>query len=357
MQMQGKTKLGPHTLRSRRKAENCSIEHCRWSAGERWRRWPHRPGLVKLQEASCKELVLRESWCWSTEGLRCTEYCLQLKIGTAVAAGLSHTARAAGWHGLAVAGQKFPCTEVLFQPWHMQTWEMLQQISWYIGLPLNHFRFLKTTNFHFQKLKLRSHLKYRNPLKILRYIYNMPALNSYLQYKQLKNCLHISIKFCLHHTLFDCLCCGLESYSQMYLMRIMVCPIKVFVVLLHNYILQNHATHYDLIVRMSLGVWSIVSTLPSSVKPQLDGLVLFSVNPATHHISSATTPHFLCNHLPHVLCNHPHLHSLNIWLYANKQRVNTDNWSLKHWPGTNKAHLSCTWPWHSSAPACLILYL
>ena len=40
--------------------------------------------------------------------------------------------------------------------------------------------------------------------------------------------------------------------------------------------------------------------LPSSAKPQLDGLVLFSVNAATH------PPHILCNHLPNILCNHPH---------------------------------------------------
>jgi hypothetical protein len=31
-------------------------------------------------------------------------------MGTAVAAGLSHTAGTTGWHGLAVAGQKFLCT-------------------------------------------------------------------------------------------------------------------------------------------------------------------------------------------------------------------------------------------------------
>jgi hypothetical protein len=38
-----------------------------------------------------------------------------------VLAGLSHKAPTTGGHGLDVAGQTFACTEVLIQPWHMQT--------------------------------------------------------------------------------------------------------------------------------------------------------------------------------------------------------------------------------------------
>ena len=38
-----------------------------------------------------RELVLEECWCWLTEGLRHTECCLLLMVGTAVQHGLSHT--------------------------------------------------------------------------------------------------------------------------------------------------------------------------------------------------------------------------------------------------------------------------
>ena len=64
---------------------------------------PHRPGMVKVQEALSRKLVLRESSCWSTEGLSCTESSLQLLVRTAAAAGLTHTAGAAVWHGLVLA--------------------------------------------------------------------------------------------------------------------------------------------------------------------------------------------------------------------------------------------------------------
>ena len=37
-------------------------------------------------------------------------------------------------------------------------------------------------------------------------------------------------------------------------------------------------THRKMVLRPRLSTW----ILPSSAKPQLDGLVLFSVNPATH---------------------------------------------------------------------------
>jgi hypothetical protein len=51
---------------------------------------------------------LRKCWCWLTEGLRYTECCMLLMLGTAVTAWHSHTAGAAGWHGLAIAGQAIP---------------------------------------------------------------------------------------------------------------------------------------------------------------------------------------------------------------------------------------------------------
>ena len=69
-------------------------------------------GLGQDPGGFIRELVLQERWCWLTEGLRYTGYCLQLMMGTAVAAGLSHTAGNTGWHGLALAGQKFLCAEV-----------------------------------------------------------------------------------------------------------------------------------------------------------------------------------------------------------------------------------------------------
>jgi hypothetical protein len=42
-----------------------------------------RPGLVKVQEVSSIGLVLKESWCWSSEGWSCTAYCSQLLVRTA----------------------------------------------------------------------------------------------------------------------------------------------------------------------------------------------------------------------------------------------------------------------------------
>ena len=76
---------------------------------------PHRPGLVRVQEASSEKLVLRESSCWSTEGLSCTESFLQLLVRAAAAAGLTHTAGAAVWHGLVVASIKSLVHQIKFQ--------------------------------------------------------------------------------------------------------------------------------------------------------------------------------------------------------------------------------------------------
>ena len=62
--------------------------------------------MVKVQEASSRELVSKECWCWLAESWRYTGYCMLLMVGTA--AWHSHTAGAAGWHGLATAGPTSP---------------------------------------------------------------------------------------------------------------------------------------------------------------------------------------------------------------------------------------------------------
>ena len=56
---------------------------CRARRGKMTPLASQRPGLVKVQEVSSIGLVLKESWCWSSEGWSCTAYCSQLLVRTA----------------------------------------------------------------------------------------------------------------------------------------------------------------------------------------------------------------------------------------------------------------------------------